>query len=117
MKALKVLLLAALLIMVPFAAMAEGKIDINTADEVALQELKGIGEKKAAAIVEYREAHGNFENVDALASVSGIGAKTVEKLRPFITAGAGAPATESATAADTDKPSPTQAPESSSASQ
>ncbi len=52
-------------------------VDINTAGVKALTTLKGVGEKKAEAIVTYRKTHGCFKNVDALAKVKGIGAKTV----------------------------------------
>ena len=52
-------------------------VDINTADVKALTTLKGVGEKKAEAIVTYRKAHGCFETVNALAKVKGIGVKTV----------------------------------------
>ena len=49
-------------------------VNLNTADAVTLErELSGIGEKKAQAIVEYREAHGAFTSVDELLEVKGIG--------------------------------------------
>lgn len=58
------------------------KIDINKADAVALQEVMiGVGELKAKAIVEYREANGAFSSVDDLLQVKGIGAKTLEANR------------------------------------
>lgn len=54
-------------------------VNINTADAQTISEsLKGIGQKKAEAIVQYRQEKGNFKSVDDLASVSGIGPKTVE---------------------------------------
>ena len=40
----------------------------------------------AERIIEYRKKHGEFTSVDALQNVSGIGKKTLEKLRPFIRA-------------------------------
>ena len=43
------------------------------------RELHGVGEAKARAIVEYREAHGAFASVDQLLEVKGIGAATLEK--------------------------------------
>ena len=60
------------------------QVNINTADLKTLMSLKGIGEKKAQNIIDYRTANGNFASIDELANVSGIGAKTVESLRPFI---------------------------------
>ena len=52
-------------------------IDINTATVEQLEGLKGIGPKKAAAIVKYREANGPFGSIDDLAKVPGIGKKTL----------------------------------------
>lgn len=63
-------------------------VDINTADAAALAEaLDGVGDKKAAAIVEYREANGGFVSIDELTAVPGIGEKTVEANREVITLG------------------------------
>lgn len=60
-------------------------VNINTADTTMLQTLSGIGEKRAADIINYRETNGLFETVDDLDQVSGIGEKTMEKLRHLIT--------------------------------
>lgn len=56
-------------------------ININTADEELLAELPGIGPSRAAAIIEERETNGEFESVDDLTRVSGIGAATVDRMR------------------------------------
>lgn len=61
------------------------QVNINTADVAELTTLSGIGQKKAAAIISYREENGPFKTVEDLKEVSGIGEKTVEKLRPSIT--------------------------------
>ena len=62
----------------PLIAYAE-IVDINTADAATISaELKGIGLSKAAAIVEYREAHGPFKTLDDLMQVKGIGPRTIE---------------------------------------
>lgn len=61
-----------------------GLISINTAGTVELQEIPGIGEKKAKAIVDYRKEHGPFKSVDELTNVKGIGEKMLEKMRPHI---------------------------------
>ncbi|MDN3682244.1 ComEA family DNA-binding protein [Vibrio tapetis subsp. quintayensis] len=60
-------------------------VNINTADaeELAIL-LKGVGEKKAQQIVEFRDAHGQFKTVEELANVKGIGLATVEKNRSRI---------------------------------
>ena len=60
-------------------------VNINTADVIQLQTLSGIGEKRATDIMNYREANGPFKTIDDLDQVSGIGEKTMEKLRPLIT--------------------------------
>lgn len=67
------------------AAGGGGQININTADEQALQHLTGIGPAKAKAIIQYREQHGPFKSVDDLNGVSGIGDKSLEKIRPDAT--------------------------------
>lgn len=56
-------------------------VNINTASEHQLRRLNGIGEVTARAIVEYREAHGEFKSADELLNVKGIGEKTLEKFR------------------------------------
>jgi competence protein ComEA len=53
------------------------KVNINTANATQLSNLKGIGTKRAQAIVTYRKAHGPFSNVKALSAVKGIGDKKV----------------------------------------
>jgi competence protein ComEA len=58
-------------------------IDVNRDPGRDIELLPGIGPKKAAAIVESRERDGPFESLDDLARVRGIGAKTVERIRPW----------------------------------
>jgi len=79
-------LLAVWLLCMPLAAMSEVVLNINTADSDALvEDLVGVGPQKAMAIVRYRQEHGPFEQVDDLALVDGIGAKTVEQNRSRMT--------------------------------
>ncbi|MBL0673309.1 ComEA family DNA-binding protein [Aeromonas hydrophila] len=66
------------------AAKESGKVNLNTANINELTALKGIGEKKAQAIVDYREKQGKFTTVDQLADVSGIGPATLEANRDMI---------------------------------
>lgn len=61
------------------------KVNINTADATELQQLSGIGEKKAADIIKYREENGSFQAVEDLTKVSGIGEMTLENLKDSIT--------------------------------
>ncbi|WP_341327337.1 helix-hairpin-helix domain-containing protein [Methylotuvimicrobium sp. KM2] len=68
----------ALLALLSFNAFAT-PVNINNADAQTISEaLKGIGLKKAEAIVQYRTENGDFKSVEELANVSGIGEKTVE---------------------------------------
>ncbi len=59
-------------------------LSINRAGVDRLQSLPQIGPKTAAAIVEYRQAHGPFATVDDLRRVRGIGAATVQRLRTLV---------------------------------
>ncbi|MGL6477424.1 ComEA family DNA-binding protein [Aeromonas hydrophila] len=65
-------------------AKESGKVNLNTANINELTALKGIGEKKAQAIVDYREKQGKFTTVEQLADVSGIGPATLEANRDMI---------------------------------
>ena len=66
-------------------AVASNKININTAGLDDLMTLKGIGEVKAQAIIDYRTQYGNFSTVYDLTLVSGIGEKTLENILDDIT--------------------------------
>lgn len=63
------------------------KVDINAATAAELDELPGIGEELAARIVEWREAHGPFADLDALTQVPGIGEGKLAALRERAYAG------------------------------
>ena len=62
----------------------DGKINLNTATSEELQTISGIGAKRAEDIIAYRESHGGFQSVDDLKNVSGIGDKTLDKIRESI---------------------------------
>lgn len=59
-------------------------IDINSADSQQLQTIIGIGPAIAQKILDYRASNGNFASVDDLVNVSGIGPKTLEKMKPYV---------------------------------
>ncbi|ROS56873.1 ComEA family DNA-binding protein [Frigoribacterium sp. PhB118] len=58
-----------------------GTVDLNLADDAALQTLPGVGPATAAAILSWRDENGRFRSVDDLLGVPGIGPKTLEALR------------------------------------
>ncbi len=61
------------------------QIHLNQANIDELQKLKGIGEKKAQAIVEYRQKNGGFKNIDEFKNVKGIGPAIFEKNKTRLT--------------------------------
>lgn len=63
------------------AVSKDGKINLNTATSEQLQTISGIGAKRTEDIIAYRESHGGFQSVDDLKNVSGIGDKTLDKIR------------------------------------
>jgi len=64
------------------------RINVNAADWALLSIVPGLGEKTAKKVIALRESRkGRFKSVDELKDVSGIGAKTLEKLRPYLYAG------------------------------
>ena len=69
------------------AADAAAPVDLNRADEQALDALPGIGPATAAAIVAHREDHGPFTSVTSLQEVPGIGPAKLEGLRDLVTVG------------------------------
>lgn len=64
---------------------ASGKVNINTADSTQLQTLNGVGPATAQKIIDYRQSNGSFASVEDIKNVSGIGEKTFEKLKDYIT--------------------------------
>lgn len=63
------------------AAPADDLIDLNTADQTALETLPRIGPALAERIVAWREENGRFQSVDDLLAVPGIGEKLLEAIR------------------------------------
>ena len=61
------------------------KINLNTATYEQLCEINGIGDKTARSILEYRENHGGFKDVREIVMVDGIGEKTYEEIRKYLT--------------------------------
>ena len=59
-------------------------VDLNAADATELVQLPGLGPATAARIVDHRRTHGPFTSIDGLLDVPGIGAVTLEGLRPHL---------------------------------
>ncbi len=71
-----------LLLSLPIIGFGAEAININTADkETLMSVIKGVGEKKADAIIAYRKENGDFKSVDELTNIKGIGQTTVDKHR------------------------------------
>jgi competence protein ComEA len=86
----------------PVSAAAVAPVDLNTADVATLAAgLRGIGESKARAIVEYRRINGPFKTIDDLALVKGIGSRTIELNRARLRVAGKAPAVKPAAPAQT----------------
>ena len=60
-------------------------VDLNTADATLLDTVPGIGDVIAGRIIEYRNSVGKFKTVDELLNVKGIGEKTLEEMRDYLT--------------------------------
>jgi competence protein ComEA len=64
-----------------------GPVNLNSASAQELEALPAIGPVTAQAIVDYRTANGPFRAIEEITQVKGIGAATLEKLKPLITVG------------------------------
>ena len=82
MKVFFAFLLSALFSVLAWAASVVN-VNTATAEEIA-QALKGVGLKKAEAIVAYRKSNGQFQHVDELVNVKGIGVRTIDLNRGVI---------------------------------
>ncbi len=67
----------------PATAVPDMRIEVNTATEIQLNALPGIGPALAARIAEDRATRGPFESIDDLARVHGIGPKLIERIGPY----------------------------------
>ncbi len=65
------------------------KLDINKATHEELTRVKGIGDKKAAAILQFIRDHGPVRKMDELLEVRGVGEKTLDRLKEVFEAGGG----------------------------
>ena len=79
-------------------------IDLNRASAAELTRLPGIGEKRAEAILAFRESHGGFRSVTELLKIKGIGRAMLRKLRSLVTVSAEAGIPSEAALASASKP-------------
>jgi competence protein ComEA len=77
--------LMALAMWFALSGLAMAAVNINTATKEELTSIKGIGEKRAQDIVDYRTKNGNFKSVDDLEKVPGIGPGLMKQIRPQMT--------------------------------
>jgi competence protein ComEA len=78
-------LLLALVFCFAASGAALAAVNINTATKEELTTLKGVGEKRAQEIIDYRKKHGNFKSVDELEKVPGIGPGLMKQIRSDVT--------------------------------
>ena len=69
----------------PAPSESPGPVNLNTADQIALEAVPGVGPVTATAILQHRTEIGSFESVEQLLDVTGIGPATLEALRPYVT--------------------------------
>lgn len=69
----------------PATGAGAGPLDLNTADQAALDTLPGVGPAIAGRILAHRASIGRFSSVDQLLDVSGIGPKTLARIRDLVT--------------------------------
>ncbi len=60
-------------------------VNINTADELTLSQLPGIGNKKAKQILSYRRANGPFKKIAEIKQIKGVNKSVYTKIKPLIT--------------------------------
>jgi competence protein ComEA len=78
-------ILLALAIWFAFYGAALAVVNINTATKEELTTLKGVGDKRAQEIIDYRKKNGNFKSVDDLEKVPGIGPGLMKQIRADVT--------------------------------
>lgn len=78
-------LVLALIMCLAVAGSAVAAVNINTATKEELTSIKGIGDKRAQEIINYRKKNGDFKSVDDLEKVPGIGPGIMKQIRSQVT--------------------------------
>jgi len=103
-------LLLAIVMCFAVSGVALAVVNINTATKEELTTLKGVGEKRAQEIINYRTKNGPFKTVDDLEKVPGIGPGIMKQIRSEVTTTGKTniekAATKDSNAADTKKVEP-----------
>jgi len=81
---MKRLLLAVLMLFV-ISGVALAVVNINTATKEELTSLKGVGDKRAQEIINYRTKNGPFKSIEELEKVPGIGPGIMKQIRSEVT--------------------------------
>ena len=74
----------AILLSLPVMLYAGQTINVNTANKELLMSIKGVGEKRADAIIAYRKQNGPFKSVDQLSKIKGLGQYFVDTNRDVL---------------------------------
>ena len=74
-------LILALFMCLVLAGVAAAAVNINTASKEELTSVKGVGDKRAQEIIDYRKKNGDFKSVDDLEKVPGIGPGIMKQIR------------------------------------
>jgi len=101
-------LLTAFAMWFALSGIASAVVNINTATKEELTTLKGVGDKRAQEIIDYRKKNGNFKSVDELEKVPGIGPGLMKQIRSNVTV-TGKTSTDKPAKADAEKGKGTEA--------
>lgn len=75
----------------PTEPLTAGPINLNAVDRAQLMQIPGIGPAIADAILDHRQRHGRIETFEELEDLPGVGPKSIEKIRGWLTIGPGSP--------------------------
>lgn len=71
-------------ILIPDISTTSNLININTASQLELESLSGIGTSTATKIIEYRNKNGDFQQIEDIMKVNGIGEAKFDLIKNYI---------------------------------